>query len=319
MRVWGGRRAAVYVFLCAVWGSTWLAIKIGLRDLPPLRFAGMRMALACVLLAPFAFRRQGVRPTRRQAVLIAFAGFLQIGLSYAFVFTATQWIESGLAALLFSSFPIWVGLFAHYQLADEPLTFRTLAAAAVGLAGVAVIEAPALGRIGRTEGRALLLGGGLMLASAVVSAYANVLNKRRFADVSPPLNVWGQTLVGSAALLLASFALERGLPSRWTPDAVAALFYLAVFGTALTFVGLFWLIPRVPVAVIGTIPLVDTLLAVALGAAVLNERLSPRVLAGGALILLGVASTVLSGGTSRRTSGAATARAAGTREARNGS
>lgn len=283
-----GRRLLVYLFLCAVWGSTWLAIKVGLRDLPPLRFAGLRMALACLLLVPFALRGGGKRPTRRQAFLIAWSGFLQIGLTYGFVFTATQWIESGLAALLFSSFPIWVGLFAHFQLENEPLTRRAILASVLGLSGVAVIEAPAVARIASSDARALLLGGGLMLGAAIASAYANVLNKRRFPHVMPSLNVWGQTLVGSAFLLLVSGLLEGEKVARWTPSAVASLLYLALFGTALTFVGLFWLIPRVPVSVIGTIPLVDTLLAVGLGAAVLGERLSIRVLAGGVLILAGV-------------------------------
>ena len=86
----------------------------------------------------------------------------------------------------------------------------------------------------------------------------------------------------------AAALLERGAAARWTPSALGALAYLAVFGTALSFAGLFWLIPKVPVAVIGTIPLVDTFIAVILGSLILGERLSPRILAGGVLILAGV-------------------------------
>src|ERR1700730_17017259 len=122
MSVLRGRRLAMYVGLCAVWGSTWLAIKLGLRDLPPLRFAGIRMALACLLLTPFAFSRSGGRVTAPERSWIAWSGFLQIGVSYACIFRAEQWIDSGLAALLFSTFPISVGLFAHFLLPDEPLT-----------------------------------------------------------------------------------------------------------------------------------------------------------------------------------------------------
>ena len=297
-----GRRLALYLFLCAVWGSTWLVIKIGLRDLPPLRFAGFRMALACLLLAPVALSRRK-RPSRREVLFVALSGFLQIGLSYAFLFTASQWIASGLAAILFSSFPIWVGLFAHFLLPAEPLTPRALGAAALGLAGVAVIEAPAVaGFFGTASGR-LVAGGSLVVGSAIVSAYANVLNKRSLAGVAPAVNVWGQTLVGSTLLLLTAAVFERGAPARWTPTAIASLVYLALFGTALTFAGLFWLIPKVPVAVIGTIPLVDTFVAVLLGNLVLSERLSARILAGGVLILAGV---VLSA-SSRRSAGVAAA------------
>jgi drug/metabolite transporter (DMT)-like permease len=294
MAALAGRRLAIYIFLCAVWGSTWLGIKIGLRDLPPLRYAGFRMALACLLLAPVALARRGRvplrgrNPTPREVRLVGVAGFLQIGVCYAFLFVASQWIESGLAAILFSSFPIWIGLFGHYLLPDEPLTRRTVASAALGLIGVGIIEAPAIATLSASSSSRLLLGGALVFASAIVAAYANVLNKRSFADVSPIFNVWGQTLVGSAFLLLAALVFERGAPARWTPSAIVSLGYLAIFGTALTFAGLFWLIPRVPVAVIGTIPLVDTFIAVLLGSVVLRERLSPRVFAGGFLILAGV-------------------------------
>lgn len=294
MTALSGRRLAVYVFLCAVWGSTWLGIKIGLRDLPPLRYAGFRMAMACLLLAPVALARRGrvpIRgrnPTRREIFLVGVAGFLQIGVCYAFLFVASQWIESGLAAILFSSFPIWIGLFGHYLLPDEPLTRRTVASAALGLTGVGIIEGPAIATLSASTSSRLLLGGALVFASAIVAAYANVLNKRSFADVSPIFNVWGQTFIGAAFLLLAALVFERGAPARWTPSAILSLGYLAIFGTALTFAGLFWLIPRVPVAVIGTIPLVDTFIAVLLGSVVLRERLSPRIFAGGLLILAGV-------------------------------
>ncbi len=288
MSILRGRTLAMYVGLCLVWGSTWLAIKIGLRDLPPLRFAGMRMALACLLLTPFAFARRGRAPAPSERRWVAFSGFLQIGVSYACVFLASQWIESGLAALLFATFPIFVGLFAHFQLPEEPLTRRTVLSACLGLFGVAVIEAPALAVAFSRETRPLLAGGALVLTSALVSGYANVVNKKHLGGVSAFTNVWGQTLVGSAFLLAASFAFERGASLRWTPASAGSLVYLAVIGTALPFVGLFWLIRRVPVSVIGTIPVVDTVIAVILGSLVLGETLSPHVLAGGALILLGV-------------------------------
>jgi drug/metabolite transporter (DMT)-like permease len=289
MSVLRGRVLVLYVGLCLVWGSTWLAIKVGLRDLPPLTFAGVRMALACALLTPFALAAgSSGRPTPRQRQWIALGGFLQIGLQYACIFLAEQWIESGLAALLFATFPIFVGLFAHRLLPDEPLTPRTVGAAALGLSGVGVIESPALRTILGMETRPLLAGGTLMLVSAAVAALANVLNKKYLSSVSPLRNVWGQTFVGAMVLVLAAAAFERGAPLRWTPVSVGALFYLAVLGTALPFVGLFWLLPRVPVAVIGMIPVVDTVIAVVLGNLILGETFSPRVLAGGALILVGV-------------------------------
>ncbi|MEO8348214.1 MAG: EamA family transporter [Acidobacteriota bacterium] len=283
-----GRALVVYLFLCAIWGSTWLVIKIGLQYLPPLRFAGFRMALACLVLAPFAFRRRDARPNVRERWYMALAGFLQIGLFYGLIFTAQQWIESGLAALLFATFPICAGVFAHFLLPNEPLTARTLAGASLGLAGVALIEGAAILRALQADFGALLRGGGLVFAAAIVSACASVLVKKHLGRVDPIVNVWGETLVGAAFLMPLALLLERGEPARWTPPAIGSLVYLAVLGTAVTFVGLFWLIKRVPISVVSTIPLVDTLIAVVLGAIVLHERLPARSLAGGGLILLGV-------------------------------
>ena len=283
-----GRALAVYVFLCAIWGSTWLAIKIGLEYLPPLRFAALRMVLACLVLLPFALRRRDRRPTGREARFIALAGFLQIGLFYALIFVAQQWIESGLAALLFATFPICAGVFAHFLLPSEPLTPRTIAAAGLGLSGVALIEGAALVRALQADFGALLSGGGLVFAAAIVSGFASVLVKKHLGRVDPIVNVSAETLVGAAFLLPLALLVERGVPARWTPAAIGSLAYLAIFGTAVTFAGLFWLIKRVPISVVSTIPLVDTFIAVLLGALVLGERLPARALTGGALILLGV-------------------------------
>src|SRR5262245_62142141 len=289
MSVLAGRRLAMYVFLCAVWGSTWLVIKVGLRDLPPLWFGGLRMALACALIAPFALARGGRVKSRGKTARILWSGTLQIGINYACIFLAETRIDSGLAAVLFATFPLFAGLFAHAMLPDEPLTARTAGSAALGILGVAVIEAPAVRTLftGSVE-RGMLEGGVLILTSSVVAAYANVYNKKHLKDVPPDWNVCLQTLAGAALLFLLAVVFEPSARFDWTPRAVGSLVYLAVLGTALPFAGLFWLLRRVPVSVIGTIPIVDTVIAVALGNLVLGESLSPRVLAGAAIILVAV-------------------------------
>jgi drug/metabolite transporter (DMT)-like permease len=281
------RDLAIFWLLSALWSGNWLWIKVGLQSLPPFRFAGLRMALACALLAPFVLRPPRPAVSREEARWIALVGFLQIGVSYACVFTAEQWIDSGLTALLFASFAIWVPLFGHFLLADEPLTGRILFAILAGIAGVAVIEGPALARAGSLTAGPLAAGGLLVLTSAVVSAFSAVIVKKRLSRVSAAANVWGQSLVAAPVLLAASALFESGAPSRWTTESSAALAYLAVVGT-FTFLGTQWLIPRLPVAVVGTFPILNTLLALLWGSALGHERITPRAAAGGVLILAGV-------------------------------
>ncbi|MFN2632514.1 MAG: DMT family transporter, partial [Thermoanaerobaculia bacterium] len=152
----------------------------------------------------------------------------------------------------------------------------------------AVIEAPAAVRASSGDAGPVFLGGLLVLFGAFVSGYSNVLVKKSLGAVAPDLNVWTQTLVGTLFLAALAAIFERGAPMHWTPMAIGSLLYLSILGTAVTFVGLFWLVPRVPVSVIGSIPLVDTLIAVCLGALVLKETLSARILVGGAMIVAGV-------------------------------
>lgn len=287
MSALSGRRLAMYVGLCAVWGSTWLVIKIGLRDLPPLWFGGIRMALACALIAPFALAR-GARGRRDTWRRVAWSGTLQIGVNYACIFLAEQWIDSGLTAVLFATFPIFGGLFAHFMLPNEPITRRTAASACMGLLGVAVIEGPSLARLFSGGTGTRVLGSALVLLASVVAAFANVYNKKHLSSVPPVWNTWLQTLAGSSLLLALAAVFEPGATLRWTPSAIGSLLYLSILGTALPFAGLFWLLHRVPMSVIGTIPVVDTVIAVALGNLILGESFSPRVLAGAGLILVAV-------------------------------
>ncbi len=282
-----GRDLAIFWLLSILWSGNWLLIKVGLEGLPPFRFAGLRMVLAALLLAVFVLRRGKLFAGAKEVRTIAFVGFLQIGVSYACVFTAEQWIDSGLTALLFASFAIWVPVLGHFLLPGEPLTARTIVATLCGIAGVAVIELPALARAESLPARSLALGGLLVLLSAVVSAISAIIVKKRLAQVSAVVSVWGQSVVAAPLLLFASAVFERHDASRWTPGTVFALGYLALVGTV-TFLGSQWLIPRLPVAVVGTFPILNTLLALLWGSLLGHERITARAAAGGALILSGV-------------------------------
>jgi drug/metabolite transporter (DMT)-like permease len=281
------RTRAAYFGCCLLWGSTWSMIKLGLRDLPPFFFAGTRMMLAALLLLPFALRAGLRRQTREGLGWMACVGLLQIGIPYALLFAGQQWVPSGLAAVLFATFPVWLVLVASVLLHDEPLTPRKLLAALLGIAGVVLLQLPALR--GQALSHLAALGGGLVLLASVVIALANVLVRKKLGPYPPVVIAFVQVFAGALLLVALSMGLERGRPAHFTPLSAFALIYLAVFGTAVTYLFLFWLIPRVPMAAIGAIPLLDTTVAVILGSLVLGEHLGWSLLAGGALVLGGAA------------------------------
>ncbi len=271
------RIRAAYLCCCVLWGSTWMFIKFGLRDLPPLLFAGIRMLLAAAVLLPFA-ARAGLRGYgRRPLGWMVLVGVLQIGIPYALLFAGQQMDPSALAAVLFATFPVWLA----------PLTGRKLAAALLGISGVALLQLPALR--GETLSTLAPLGGALVLLASVVVAFANVLVRKELGAYPPIVIAFVQVLAGALLIVALSSALERGQPATFTPRAMLVIAYLAVLGTAVTYLFLFWLIPRVPISAIGAIPLLDTTVAVILGALVLREEVGWPLLAGGALVLSGAA------------------------------
>src|SRR5690349_20158058 len=124
----------VWLILCCIWGSTWLFIKIGLADLPPLTFAGIRFVLASLILSLLVLLRRVRWPRARgEWALIAISGVLQFTLNYGLVFWGEQHISSGLAALLQSTFPLFGLVIAHFYLPNEQMTTAKVSGVLLGI------------------------------------------------------------------------------------------------------------------------------------------------------------------------------------------
>ena len=128
----------VWLILCGIWGSTWLFIKLGLRDLPPITFAGIRFVIAAAILVLLALISRAPWPrSRRDWSVIAITGTLQFALNYGLVFWGEQYISSGLAAVLQSSFPAFGLVIAHFYLPYERITTKKAFGVLLGVLGVA--------------------------------------------------------------------------------------------------------------------------------------------------------------------------------------
>src|SRR5262245_10686721 len=130
----------VWLVLCLIWGSTWLFIKIGLNDLPPLTFAGIRFVVATLILCAIIWLRQISLPTSSADWgLLIVTGILSFSLNYGLIFWGEQYVSSGLAALLQATIPVFGLVIAHFYLPTERMTPAKIAGVVLGVCGVGVV------------------------------------------------------------------------------------------------------------------------------------------------------------------------------------
>jgi drug/metabolite transporter (DMT)-like permease len=281
-----GRLIGAFLLLTLIWGTTWAAIRIGLQGIPPFSGVALRFTTAGVLLLALA-RPLGVRlgRGRHERTLWVVNGVLSFCISYAVVYWSEQYIPSGLAAVLFATYPLLVAAFAHLLLPGERLRRVAGLGMLLGFAGVAVIFSDDLTLLGGESVRHAAL---VMLVSPLVSALASVVVKRWGSDVPPlsmaavPMLIAGVVMGGVAA------AFERHRPLVFDAPSVGALLYLVVFGSAVTFTLYYWLLARVKATQVALMSYLIPIVAVAVGAVLFDEPLRPRLLLGSALVLAGV-------------------------------
>ncbi|HEX4641077.1 MAG TPA: EamA family transporter [Chthoniobacterales bacterium] len=277
---------AAFVALCLIWSSTWLAIKFGLRDLPPISFVAIRFVIAVTVLLAISIGRVPLVPKGRgDFKLLAWTGVLMFCVNYALLFWAELYVSSGLSAVLQATIPIFGMVFAHFILPSEPLRGARIAGAVLALGGVAVI----CSRLLDFGGLLAFWGGVGIVFGAAGAAFSNVLLKARAIRLAPAMIAAWQMIFGLVPLLIAAFLFEGNpLHFHWTARATFCLFYLAIPGSALAFLLLYWLLPRMSVTNLQTISFITPPGAVLFGWLLGGESFSLWSISGGALILLGV-------------------------------
>ncbi len=281
-----GRLRAAFLLLTLVWGTTWAAIRLGLEGIPPLTGVALRFAIAGTLLLALV-PRLGVRFrwSREELGLWAVNGLFAFTASYTIVYWAEQHIPSGLTALLFATYPLFVAVIAHFALPGERLGWKAAGGILLGFAGVAVIFSDDLRLLGGAQVRVVAL---VMLLSPLVSAVATVAVKRWGAGLHP-LSLTAVPMLLTAGVVGAlALTFERGARVVFDLRSVGALLYLAVLGSAVTFTIYYWMLARVPATRVALIAYTIPIVAVAVGALLFQEPVRPRVLLGGGLVLIGV-------------------------------
>ena len=273
----------LYGMLVIIWSSTWVAIKIGLEDVPPLLGAGIRFAIAGAAL--LALARGLGRPLRTDARLAAVLGLLPFAAAYGLIYWGEQYVPSGLAAVLFGVMPLYSAGIAAFALADEPLRASLVAGIGVALGGLALAFGESLA-LGHAEW-ALLAATACALAP-LASAIGNVSIKRRGGRLDAVvLNGWAM-LGGGALLLAVSAPAEDWGQTAWSLQAIGSVAYLAAIGSAVPFVVLTILLRELPAVTVSYITLLLPFGALAFGAALYDEQITAAALGGAVLVAAGL-------------------------------
>jgi drug/metabolite transporter (DMT)-like permease len=281
--------AAVYV----LWGSTYLAIRIGVRDIPPGMLAGLRYLAAGAILYPVAARagraelRDADRPGRREWLGSALVGLLLLVIGNGGVTLAEKSLPSGLAAVLVATVPLWMVVFA-VPLQRQRVTLRAAAGLVAGLAGVAVL-------VGGGGAGAGLGAVAVILAAAASWGLGSVVSKRLRLPRRALLAAAMEMLVAGTVLLILSAVTGEAGRMHWgdiSAGSWAALVWLVIPGSVLGFTAYGYALAHLPLATVSTYAYVNPVVAIILGVLVLSERLTIREGLGALLVVASVALTL---------------------------
>jgi drug/metabolite transporter (DMT)-like permease len=276
----------LFSILCLIWGTTWLAIKVGLDDLPPFLSASLRFVIASSVL--FLVKRnrwfRGEEGSKDQHLFYFMISFLWITLPYGLVYWGEQYVSSGLSAIIFATMPFYVAVMGHFWITGETLTVRKVLGLLVGFSGLLVIFFDTTG-----EPTVYALYGLVALAlSPLTAAISNVLVKRRITHIDPvSMNAYVM-VYGAVFLMASSLFLEWDQPYRFSGMAIFTLFYLGIMGSALAFVLYVYLLKTETALKMSLIVYITPVIALFVGWLFREETVTVMVVVGSVLVFLGI-------------------------------
>ena len=276
---------ALVGLLCLLWGSTWVVIRQGLEDLPPLFSAAIRFSISALLMAVVArslSRREG--GGRSPLWLSLTMGGMTFALSYAVVYRVEQTLPSALTSVLWGVYPMIAAVICHLYLPGERLTRASGLGFLIGFVGVLFLFLTDVVNVGANAVPAALL----LLVSPLAVAIATAVVKRHGEGVSSLKLNRDAMGIGAILLWVAYLVFERDAEATWSGSAVFSILYLSIAGTVVTFGIFFWLLRFAPAFKLAVIPYVTPAVALLLGYFVAGEPIGLTTLVGMGLILLGV-------------------------------
>ena len=273
-----------FVLLSFIWGSTWLAIKIGLDSVPPFYGVALRFLVAIpILFVLIKLRDLSIPRDRKSWNLFLTVGLLSFGFPFSILYWAEQFLPSGLMSILFAIFPFVVALLSHFFLDEKINTFK-IVGIVLGFGGIILVFSRGLHWDDNTAFWAM----GSVLFCTVLQGGGLILVKKNGKDISPVTLNFAGMLVGTFWVGALALLLERFSDIHLDAKGIGSILYLGTLGSVVTFVVYFWLLKRVEAVYLSLVAFITPITASFLGAIVLDEMLEPNTFLGAALVLVGI-------------------------------
>ena len=277
-----------FAIIYFVWGSTYLAIRVGVREVPPFLLAAMRFLAAGVVLCGWTIARGERPPSSREWASASILAVLIFVLDYGLLFWAEQRVPSGIAAVMMATIPVFMALSEIVLLRTQRLTLRLALALLIGMGGVASLMTRSLHLGGAPIDT---LGAVALMVASLSWSISSALTRKLPLPSSKVMSSGAQMLAGGIFLTLAAAALgefRNFHPSTVSSGAWLALVYLIVAGSIVAFTAYVWLIHHESPTKVGTYAYVNPVVAVLLGYFMGGEALGLRTILGTLCVLIAV-------------------------------
>jgi len=276
----------LYALICLIWGSTWLVIHIGAKaGLHPFTGAALRFFLAAIMIWGYAIYKKTPLPNNfREWGAVIMIGTLSNGISFGIVYKTSQYIPSGLAAVIFGTMPLWTAIISHWVFTSQKLSPLRIFGIVLGIVGIAVIFYPQFNLVDSDHIWAMAI----LIISPVVSAISTVITKRSTQSVAPVMLNAITTSIGCLILGGIAFASEPWNSVSFNITQLWTIAYLAILGTIVTFGIYFRLMKETSAVTMSYVAIITPVIAVLLGWIISGEQTDYYTLAGSTLVLCGV-------------------------------
>ena len=276
---------SAWVAICIIWGTTYLAIKVGVEGMPPFLFAAPRWILAGIIYLIILKWRGYNFPKKKEYKHIALVGLLLIGVTNGFIVVAEQWIPSGLTAILITTVPFVIVIIESLILKKRRLNLYIISGILIGFLGVILILGNNLSLLIKPE-----YGLGVILVTIGLIAWStgSVYTKYHKLSVHPFMNAAFQMLFAGIFQMILGLILGEAENFSMGSDSLVSIIYLFIFGSMIGYTSYMYAIEHLPVSFVSTYAYINPVIALFIGWLFLDEVLSLQILIGACTILAGV-------------------------------